>query len=146
MKLPETEQEFIEPKDSYFFRKLKDGDLRKYSIDDRQNAFCKHIQQWIVTNKREKDYPLWLAVDFCEFWCGLKNDGGWKMKFECERSWETGGRLATAKRIVYSKDSRWKTTEPKKDNVDHYRSKRAQKQQIHNQEDYFEKLRKKWSA
>lgn len=81
-------------------------------IEERKEAFrqklCKAFNESDSPTKLE-DYPKWLREDFFIYWTTLSNDNGRKMNFEKEKKWNTMLRLATAKRLVYSRDPRWKS-------------------------------------
>lgn len=80
------------------------------SLEERKEAFKLKLRNWARWNDNEfEEYPKWLRKDFYEYWTELANDNGRKMRFEMEKTWNTGRRLATAKRTIYAKDPRWKT-------------------------------------
>jgi hypothetical protein len=94
------------------------------TIEDRKLLFRKRLLKWAQTNDLSyKQYPKWLRKEFYEYWTEFANDNGRKMRFEMERTWNTGRRLATAKKTIYSKDPRWKEvveyTKPKRANQDY---------------------------
>lgn len=78
------------------------------SIEERRKAFQDKLKNWALYNDVDKkEYPDWLRKDFFEYWTEFANDNGRKMRFEMEKTWNTGRRLATAKKTIYSKDPRW---------------------------------------
>lgn len=78
-------------------------------IEGRKAKFVAKLKAWSAKNDlQKKEYPDWLRKDFFEYWTEFANDNGRKMRFEMEKTWNTGRRLATAKRTVYAKDPRWK--------------------------------------
>lgn len=80
------------------------------SLEERKEAFKHKLRNWARYNDLEfNEYPKWLRKEFYEYWTELANDNGLKMRFEMEKTWNTGRRLATAKRTIYAKDTRWKT-------------------------------------
>lgn len=79
------------------------------SLDKRIEKFSAKLKAW--TNKNDpnkKKYPSWMRVDFFNYWTALDNDMGTKMKFEKQKSWNTGLRLNTWKKNS-ERDPRWKT-------------------------------------
>ena len=69
----------------------------KKTLEERRAAFKHKLQNWARYNDLEKkEYPAWLRKEFYEYWTELANDNGRKMRFEMEKTWNTGRRLATA--------------------------------------------------
>jgi len=83
------------------------------TLEERKEEFRLKLIKWWnnQTIKVKNEYPKWLRDDWFEYWTEKANDGGHKMRFEMEKTWNTGRRLATAKRTIYAKDPRWKTGE-----------------------------------
>ncbi|NRA93419.1 MAG: hypothetical protein HRU26_12175 [Psychroserpens sp.] len=110
--------------DTFSYKPVK----RVKSIEERKKAFQDKLKNWSRYNDIDfKLYPKWLRKDFFEYWTEFANDNGRKMRFEMEKTWNTGRRLATAKKTIYSKDPRWKTdvkqvyVAPKQKNIDYGR-------------------------
>lgn len=119
MKLPETEQEFKE-------------------------------MIWSKSKDAKDKFPIWFQKEFVDYWlevpdCATKARYFLLPKKDRER-WSTLGRMATAKRTIYKGDPRWKSTVPKKENIDRFRPKRLMTDQEKKVMDYQEKLRKNWNA
>lgn len=84
------------------------------TLEERKEAFKEKLRKWSSKNDLEfKEFPRWLRKEFFSYWVELANDNGRKMRFEMEKTWNTGRRLATAKRTIYAKDPRWKSEKPK---------------------------------
>lgn len=127
-----------------------------FSLEERKQKFKHKLQNWASYNDLEyKEYPKWLRKEFFEYWSELANDKGRKMRFEMEKTWNTGRRLATAKRTIYAKDPRWKLkkriyTPPKKSPIDYGRidyEKRKKNHESQNIDQIMtagERLKKNW--
>lgn len=81
------------------------------TIEERKEAFRLKLVKWFNSQpqKVKNEFPAWMRKDWFGYWTELANDNGRKMRFEMEKTWNTGRRLSTAKRTIYAKDPRWKT-------------------------------------
>lgn len=125
------------------------------TLEERKEAFRKRLKKWSIDNPDQSaKYPNWMKKDWFDYWTELANDNGRKMRFEMESTWNTGRRLATAKKTIYAKDPRWDEqkkvyTPPKKKNIDYgridYSKRKNQDQPISEIMGAGERLKKGWS-
>jgi len=94
-------------------------------LKERKQEFKEKLQRWIAENDPGHQInPKWLCNEFYSYWT-LTNDGGRKMFYEMEKTWNLGGRLRTCRERVFPKDPRWKL-QPKKETYKPRQTKQGQ--------------------
>lgn len=71
----------------------------KKSLEERRKAFAEALTQFL-----EKGYSKEMLRDFYNYWAQV-NEGGTKMHWEKQKTFEIARRLATWKRLNYGKSS-----------------------------------------
>lgn len=66
---------------------------------------------WSKSKDHLDQYPLWFQQEFVQYWltvpdCSTKNRY-FLLPLKDRKRWSTLGRMATVKRLIYSKDPRW---------------------------------------
>ena len=65
------------------------------TLEQRRESFRQRLIDFCEQNDPECiKYPKWLRREFWDHWTAM-NDNGKKMFFEMQKTWSTGGRLAT---------------------------------------------------